>query len=231
MNFRGMTATERLIRNCSVVALAGILASVVDAWGVTSCKVTVDRTGELLVSAKGIVGSLRHDANGDGAFEPFTNDMECVEGDTARKCRIAALGTLAAKTPPRDCSLVLQDSSGSFTCPHFGGCVVGLREGATGPAGPEGPAGPLGPRGPEGPQGTPGVSGWVMVVQDCTNAIYCQTWCPFGTKVIGGGCLSASWSNYFWYNAPGADGSGWVCGHRQDQPISMTARSICAQVN
>jgi hypothetical protein len=37
--------------------------------------------------------------------------------------------------------------------------------------------------------------------------------------------------NYFWYNAPNGTGNGWVCGHRQDMPIDMTARSICAFVD
>jgi hypothetical protein len=106
-------------------------------------------------------------------------------------------------------------------------------QGVAGPAGlpgATGPTGPIGPVGPTGAQGSPGISGYEFIEVSCTSAIYCQSWCSSGKKLLGGGCKTASWTLSLWYNGPASTGNGWVCGHRQDQPTSMTSWSICGNV-
>lgn len=135
------------------------LAPHVASAAIDSCKIKVAKSGALSISAGPVNGTLQHDADGDGLFEPFYNGATCVVYGQARTCTLGAPTSLEARTPPADCALQLRDDDGVFVCPHYKGCVVGLRDGALGPVGPTGPIGPSGPMGQMGPMGPMGLMG------------------------------------------------------------------------
>lgn len=111
-----------------VLTVACLLVSAQDSSAIESCKVKVDRkTGVLSVDASGAGGPVLWGTSPGDETNAFFNDATCADGPTWKKCRLADPATLAAKTPPPDCTLYLDD--GVQPCKVWiGGCVPGPRE-------------------------------------------------------------------------------------------------------
>jgi len=156
-----------------------------------SCKARLQRRdGTIQVFANGVVGQLTWGGTSTACPSTFFNDSTCVANGRARRCLFAATGTLAASTPPADCTVDLCDESITPTCQAYvTGCIPGVRptdnvngldcwdldgngqcdvmsedmtgDGLCNAADCEGPPGPQGPVGPEGPQGSQGPQGQI----------------------------------------------------------------------
>jgi len=97
--------------------VAGLLGSPSWARALDHCKVVVDsRTGLLQVSAKNVTGTLTWQ-DGSGAPPRTFFDAACVVDGTAKRCLLDAPMTLAARTPPAACTLLLTDGSASCSAP------------------------------------------------------------------------------------------------------------------
>jgi hypothetical protein len=107
---------------CAGVASLGAPA----ARAVDKCSAKLDaRSGDLLVAASGVDGSLAWGARAGEEVQPF-HDTSCVKAGRARSCRLAAPGSAAARTPPSDCAVYLDD--GIRPCEaRVKGCTPGVR--------------------------------------------------------------------------------------------------------
>lgn len=111
----------------AAATLAIILIASTSAQAIDKCKVKVDKkTGVLVVSAKGVSGTLQWGAAEGAETEPFFNAGVCVVAGKAKKCEIADPATLAAKTPPSGCTLYLDDDTAPCSV-WIAGCTPGGR--------------------------------------------------------------------------------------------------------
>ena len=84
------------------------------ARAVTGCKATIDAGGEVEVSAGDVGTDLRWGTTSETIGFIFANP-DCVVSGAARKCRLGAPGTLAARTAPATCNVYLRSSTGPCT--------------------------------------------------------------------------------------------------------------------
>ncbi|MFT4572493.1 MAG: hypothetical protein ACI91F_003396 [Candidatus Binatia bacterium] len=111
----------------AAATLAIILVASTSAQAIDKCKVKVDKkTGVLVVSAKGVSGTLQWGAAEGAETEPFFNAGVCVVAGKAKKCEIADPATLDAKTPPSGCTLYLDDDAAPCSV-WIAGCTPGGR--------------------------------------------------------------------------------------------------------
>lgn len=117
----------------NIVALAtllSILGLTPGAHAIEKCRVKVDRkTGVLRVDASGLTGPVTWGPTADTATQSFFNAATCVTPSKATRCEIGDPSTLAAKTPPRGCTLYLSDG-GAPCSAWIGGCSPAPREAA-----------------------------------------------------------------------------------------------------
>jgi len=112
------------MRALAVVLVLGLLAA--DAGAVDRCTVKVQaRTGIIEVSAKDVTGALTWSDSLAGPSRAFF-DPACVQDGRAKRCLLDDPVTLAARTPPTGCTLVLADAVGSCTA-RVPGCVPAVR--------------------------------------------------------------------------------------------------------
>jgi len=111
-------------------AVVVLLTADSSAHAIDTCKVKVDKkTGVLNVDAKGVAGPLLWGTKPGSETSSFFNAGTCVSGANAKKCQLANPATLAAKTPPRGCTLYLAD--GVQACSAWiSGCSPAPRDGA-----------------------------------------------------------------------------------------------------
>lgn len=105
-----------------------VTASAAPVLGVDACRVKVDkRTGTLLVDAKGVEGALRWGGGQGSEDQNFSNEVDCVQGEKAKRCQLGDAMTADAITPPAGCMIYLADD-GAETCSAFvPGCTPGFR--------------------------------------------------------------------------------------------------------
>ena len=121
-----MNALRRSLVLSFLVAIL-VSSAAPPARAVESCSAKVSRkTGVITVAAKGVTGTLEWSSSPGGSLSPFFNAGECVSGDKAAKCEIADPTTIAAKTPPGECTLYVHDSAGECAA-WIPGCSPGLR--------------------------------------------------------------------------------------------------------
>ena len=108
------------------LALPALLAAAAPASALDACKARIEpATGLIQVSAAKVSGTLTWSGSAGAAGRPFF-DPTCVKNGKAVKCLLAAPSTLAARTPPSECTLQLADGASSCT-PWVQGCVPGSR--------------------------------------------------------------------------------------------------------
>jgi hypothetical protein len=142
-----------------VLALATALLTPSPAGAVSSCRAKVDRSGTILVYARGVTGTLLWGGTAATTTSPFANAATCLGGAIAMRCELGADGTSQQITPPQLCTIHLADDGPDVCGAHIRGCTPGLRDSDAGPPGPTGPTGPIGPTGSPGPPGTNGTNG------------------------------------------------------------------------
>jgi hypothetical protein len=96
----------------AVLALGAALGTA-PAGAVDQCKATIDKkTGEILVSAKGVVGTPLWGGGGvDDTANPFPDIVDCAGGGKLKKCHIGAPGTERARQPTSSCTLRVADDT------------------------------------------------------------------------------------------------------------------------
>jgi len=110
----------------TVVLLTGLLIGAAPAGAVERCKVQVGpQTGLLEVSAKNVAGVLTWSDTPTGAPHLFF-DPSCVADGKAKGCLLDDPVTLAARTPPSGCTIVVTDATSTCTA-HVPGCTPGVR--------------------------------------------------------------------------------------------------------
>ena len=108
-----------------------IVAIPASSQAVTKCKVKVDRkTGVIKVDAREVVGSMLWGGAAGEETSAFFNESSCVVGTKARRCTLAAAGTVEAITPPSTCFIHLTDDGAESCSAFISGCTPGLRDGA-----------------------------------------------------------------------------------------------------
>jgi len=115
-------------------ATAATVIAVLSAGGASAmdgCKVSVDKTGVILVDASGVSGVLKWGEEEGSESNAFYNIATCVADTKAKKCQIADPATLASKTPPAGCTLYLDDD-GTACSAWIRGCTPGPREAGSG---------------------------------------------------------------------------------------------------
>lgn len=141
----------------------------------------------------------------------------------------------------------------------IGGSGLPGPQGPQGPAGPAGPVGPAGPQGepgpqgaqgivgtqgepgatgPQGPQGLPGISNYSVSTETVTQYVFTsrlelEIYCPFGSRVLGGG----GWSNHsdmVLVSSYPIGGTGWGLSYRkltdESLEVNIIKYAICATV-
>ena len=112
-----------------IVAL--IIAIPASSQAVTKCKVKVDRkTGVIKVDARDVVGSMLWGGAAGEETSAFFNESSCVVGTKARRCTLAAEGTVEAITPPSTCFIHLADDGADSCAAFISGCTPGVRDAA-----------------------------------------------------------------------------------------------------
>jgi hypothetical protein len=109
-----------------VAALAlGAALAAAPAGAVDSCKATIDKkTGEVLVSAKGVAGTpLWAGGDVDDPANPFPDLVDCGGGGKLKKCHLGAPGSEAARRAPASCVVRLRDDQGVCAA-RIPGCVA-----------------------------------------------------------------------------------------------------------
>ncbi len=108
-----------------LLVIVGLLGTP-PASAVDRCTVKVQaRTGIIEVSAKNVTGSLTWSEMASGPSHSVF-DPACVQDGRAKRCLLDDPVTLAARTPPTGCTLVLADAVGSCTA-RVPGCVPAVR--------------------------------------------------------------------------------------------------------
>ncbi len=107
------------------LALALVLFSSPAAHGVTRCRTGHMRDGTIIVSASGIVGTLRWGNELSLESQAFDNQTTCVRstGSSSRGCTLAAIGNPARTTPPPTCTIFLNDDGGQRCAAYIKGCI------------------------------------------------------------------------------------------------------------
>src|SRR5581483_638349 len=113
-----------ILTTIAFVACPLVLAS--QAPALDACKARIEpKTSLIRISAAKVSGALLWRASPSAPGSPVF-DPSCVKGTRATKCLLADPATLAARTPPPACTLVLADASS--TCSAWvQGCVPGSR--------------------------------------------------------------------------------------------------------
>lgn len=85
----------------------------IGSYGVERCRVRVDRrSGDLQITAREVVGTLRWGGGLGAEATPVANAAECIDGrGRARRCLLGASGSPVATTPPAGCVVFLADDS------------------------------------------------------------------------------------------------------------------------
>ncbi len=114
----------------TVVGVLAVMAALVwapaaGALGKCGAKINA-KDGTILVSAKGVSGTLRWGWTTSTQIQPFFNAGTCVSGGSAKKCTQGSAGTLLAITPPPDCTLHMEDGAGTCTA-FLKKCTPGVR--------------------------------------------------------------------------------------------------------
>jgi hypothetical protein len=116
----------RLLRTFVAGALL-VLGTGTEAGAVEKCKVKIDASGILHVSASAVTGGLRWGDAADAVTRSFF-DPTCVAGGKAKKCLLADPATVAARTPPAGCTLHLADDGPAPCSAWIKGCTPGARD-------------------------------------------------------------------------------------------------------
>jgi hypothetical protein len=108
----------------AVLALGAALGTA-PAGAVDQCKATIDKkTGEILVSAKGVVGTpLWGGGSVDDTTNAFPDLVDCAGGGKLKKCHLAAAGTELARQPTATCTLRIGDDQNTCAT-RIAGCVA-----------------------------------------------------------------------------------------------------------
>lgn len=101
------------MRSWWALALVVLVAS--PAGAVTKCKATPARDGTIVVTATGVVGTLRWGTRHGSETTPVDGAATCIRGGKARKCALAPIGAPERTTPPPGCALHLADD-GAARC-------------------------------------------------------------------------------------------------------------------
>lgn len=109
----------------SILALILVSSGTANAAG--KCKVKIDKDGTLVVSAKDIVGTPQWGTTEGEETSDFVDPGGCLTGDKVKKCLIAAPGSLAAKTPPEECTIYVADDGLDSCSTWIKGCTPGVR--------------------------------------------------------------------------------------------------------
>lgn len=119
--------TKRMHVGMFILAATAAIAVTAPAHAIDKCKVKVDgKTGVIGVSATGVSGPLQWGSTAGAENQAFFNPS-CVDGATAKACRLADPSTLASKTPPSGCTIYLDD--GTAPCSVWiRGCSPGQRD-------------------------------------------------------------------------------------------------------
>jgi len=118
-------------RRLLVPAVALVIGwTAANAGAVTKCSVMVrPGTGLIDVFAKGVTGDLLWGNRPGAVNHQFANAATCVAAGKATACELGATTpaiTLAAITPPAQCTLYLKDSGPGCTI-RIKGCTPGIR--------------------------------------------------------------------------------------------------------
>jgi hypothetical protein len=111
------------IRNAiAACAIAAGLAAA-DARALEQCKASIDKkTGEVVVSAKGLVGTpLWGGGDVDDVVNAFPDLVECAGAGKMKKCHLAEPGTERARQATSTCTLKIADGAGNCTT-RIAGC-------------------------------------------------------------------------------------------------------------
>jgi len=101
---------------------------VTDSSAAEKCKVKVDKKdGTILFSATGVGGTLTWGEESGSETNPFSNDLACIAGGLAKKCRLGETAETGRITPPALCTLYVADSGGNDCSAYIKGCTPGVR--------------------------------------------------------------------------------------------------------
>jgi hypothetical protein len=202
-----------------LLVAALIVAIPASSQAVTKCKVKVDRkTGVIKVDARDVVGSMLWGGAAGEEASAFFNESSCVVGTKARRCTLAAEGTVEAITPPSTCFIHLADDGAESCSAFISGCTPGIRDAAycwdlnadgecdvaiedinaDGGCDVLDCVGAQGPQGIQGPQGPPGNTGSVASVCEALGAdANCDlagviSYCVPNPCLNGGTCILAN---------------------------------------
>lgn len=118
--------TKNLVLKTLVLASAA-LAVAPDAWALNNCVATMNsKNGTINVRADGVHGVLLWGWDPGRVVATFDNAATCLQGNTARGCKLGAKGTPERVTPPPLCTIHLADDTGSCQ-DYIAGCVAGSR--------------------------------------------------------------------------------------------------------
>jgi len=119
--------TKNLVLTALLVASAALVMAP-EAWALNSCVATMNsKNGTINVRADGVHGTLRWGWDPGRVVATFDNAAGCLQGNTARGCKLGAKGTPERVTPPPGCTLFLEDDTDSCQ-DYIAGCVSGARQ-------------------------------------------------------------------------------------------------------
>jgi len=120
----------RASRLLSIVATIAVLTGPVpSALAVDHCKVKIDKDGTILVSATNVQSFAVWGEGAGNEIYSFVDPGGCEDtaGGRLRKCLLGDAGTIAAKTPPPDCTIHIADGSAQACSVWIRGCFPAIR--------------------------------------------------------------------------------------------------------
>jgi hypothetical protein len=112
---------------CAAGLAIGAALAAAPAGAIQQCKAAIDKkTGEVVVSAKGVVGTPRWSGGGvevGDVQNGFPDLVDCGGQGKLKKCHLAAPGSERARRPTATCTLHVEDDTESCTV-RIAGCVA-----------------------------------------------------------------------------------------------------------
>ena len=122
-------ASHRATRALLVAATLAVAAThPSSALALEKCKGKINpKDGVILISAKGVAGTLQWGNTAAQTTNNFANSATCLDGDKATKCELGSPGSAQQVTPPELCTVFLEDGLGATCSAFLKGCTPGLR--------------------------------------------------------------------------------------------------------